>query len=454
MKILGKLKTYSSKEIVKSRVSIDFCCLDRDLFKAEKCYDALAESGVKYARCQTGWAKTEKQKGVYDWKWLDDVINNLCDRGIIPWLSVSFGNPVYMGELPNPTGVGCVPLYFGEETLEAWKKFTREVTKRYKDRVEYFEIWNESQIKNFWYPSEPNGAELARLVNITADEILSVYPEAKIVVNSNELTHFQYFEDLFANLKKENLHVFAYHAYTTIPEYRITEALSKIRTQLKNHGFENIEIWQGEGGYPSWAFKGHWLVKEGCDDERPQAIYQLRRYFLDVFNGAKLSSFFQMADMWEQPYATATQVTKKCAGHGILNGLTYTPKKSYETITYLSTIFSGDIEPSDDFILAYVWSENPVDSIACQKMSFDKNGIPVYAYYYPSDLRYELKEPNTVSIRVEKTVENPILIDTFNGEVYELEESEFKGDKVYNVPLKEYPLIITDKKAFEITKNK
>ena len=161
-----------------------------------------------------------------------------------------------------------------------------------------------------------------------------------------------------------------------------------------------------------------------------------------------------MADMWEQPYATATQVTKKCAGHGILNGLTYTPKKSYETITYLSTIFSGDIEPSDDFILAYVWSENPVDSIACQKMSFDKNGIPVYAYYYPSDLRYELKEPNTVSIRVEKTVENPILIDTFNGEVYELEESEFKGDKVYNVPLKEYPLIITDKKAFEITKNK
>ena len=78
----------------------------------------------------------------------------------------------------------------------------------------------------------------------------------------------------------------------------------------------------------------------------------------------------------------------------------------------------------------------------------------MYAYYYPSDLRYELKEPNTVSIRVEKTVENPILIDTFNGEVYELEESEFKGDKVYNVPLKEYPLIITDKKAFEITKNK
>ena len=55
-----------------------------------------------------------------------------------------------------------------------------------------------------------------------------------------------------------------------------------------------------------------------------------------------------------------------------------------------------------------------------------------------------------VSINVEKTHENPILIDTFNGEVYELDENEFKGGKVYNVPLKEYPLVITDKKAFEI----
>ena len=139
MKKIGKLKTYTSKEIEKSYVGIDFCCLDRDLFKAEECYEPLAKTGVKYARCQTGWAKTEKQKGVYDWKWLDDVVDNLYNRGIEPWLCVSFGNPVYMGELPNPTGVGCVPLYFGDETLEAWKKFARAVAERYKDRVKYFE---------------------------------------------------------------------------------------------------------------------------------------------------------------------------------------------------------------------------------------------------------------------------------------------------------------------------
>ena len=68
MKKIGKLRTYTSKEIENSYVSIDFCCLDRDLFKAEMCYDALAKTGVKYARCQTGWAKTEKQKALEEKK--------------------------------------------------------------------------------------------------------------------------------------------------------------------------------------------------------------------------------------------------------------------------------------------------------------------------------------------------------------------------------------------------
>lgn len=450
MNKIGKLKTYTSKEIEKSFVSIGFECLDRDLFKAEECYDPLAKAGVKYARCQTGWAKTEKVKGVYDWKWLDDIINNLCSRGIKPWLCVSFGNPVYMGELPNPTGVGCVPLYFGEETLEAWKKFAREVAARYKDRVEYFEIWNESQLNCFWYPEEPNGAELARLVNITTAEISAVHPDAKFVVNTCAPTYYQFFEDLFSNLNKESIDIFAYHTYSTIPEYRIREAIKKCRKLLDKNGLEHVEFWQGEGGYPSWAYEGHWLVKEGCDDERPQAIFQLRRYFLDLEVGAKMSSFFQMADMWEKPYEKATDVIKKPAGHGILTGITYKPKMSYTTITHLSTLLSGDLKNTDEFITIYAWSDNPADSLACQKMSFERNGKPVFAYYYPSDLRYELKEPNMCTVTVFEDFDEPVIIDTFTGEIFELEKPEFNHGYAYNVSLKEYPVLLTDKKTFEI----
>ena len=452
MNKIGTLKTYTSKEIDKSYVSIDFCCLDRELFKPEKCYELLGKTGIKHARCQTGWSRCEKEKGVYTFDWLDSVIDNLCEQSVTPWLSVTFGNPVYMPDCPNPTGVGCVPLYYGEETLTAWKNFVFEIASRYKDRVTYYEIWNEPNSPAFWHPSVPDGAEYGKLVNITAEVIRSVQPDAKFVCNVAGAHAFKFLNSLFDTIKKEYLNVFSYHVYTKVPEYRTAESIVQVRKMLSSKGFTNVEFWQGESGCPSWTYEGHWLVKEGCDDEIAQAVYQLRRYFIDASIGVTRSSFFQMADMWEGSYSTASKVIKKVAAHGILNGLTYTPKKSYETITNLSTIFSGDIKPTEIFMLVDIDSKSPVDMIACQKMTFEKDSIPLYAYYYPSSLADRTEITFNATVTVLNAFENPVLIDPLSGEVFEAEEPNFSGYGYYEykLPIKEYPLILTDKSAFEI----
>lgn len=77
---LGQLKTKKSKEIKDSIVSVGFETLDRDTFDPNDIYDFLGESGIKYARVQTGWLKCEKVPGQYDWAWLDSIVNNLLDR--------------------------------------------------------------------------------------------------------------------------------------------------------------------------------------------------------------------------------------------------------------------------------------------------------------------------------------------------------------------------------------
>lgn len=450
MKKIGCLKTFSSKEIEKSYVGIDFCCLDRELFNPEKCYELLGKTGIKYARCQTGWSRCEKEKGIYTFEWLDSVVENLCEQGVEPWLSVTFGNPIYMPDSPNQTGVGCVPLYYGEEVLTAWKNYVFKLIERYKDRVTYYEIWNEPTQPQFWHPFKPNGAEYAKLVNVTAEVVRSVQPDAKIVANVEAPYLFEFINDFLDNVKKDYLNVFSYHIYTKVPEYRTNEATAEIRKMLKTKQFNNVELWQGESGYPSWTYEGHWLVKEGCDDELAQAVYQLRRYFIDVFDGAKLSSFFQMADMWEKPYVKKTEVLEKCAAHGILNGRIYTPKKSYETITYLSTIFSGDIKPTDDYMLLNTFTVSPIDLLVCRKMTFEKNGMPLYAYYYPSDLAKHKEIPFNATISILRKIEEPILVDPMNGDVFELDEPSYDNGYVYTLPLKEYPMILTEKKAFEI----
>lgn len=457
MKKIGHIKTFTSKEVEKSYVSIDFCCLDRELFDPDKCYDLLSETGVKYARCQSGWNRCEKQKGVYTFEWLDSVIDNLCQRGIEPWLQVGYGNPIYMPDAPNPTAVGCVPLYYGEETLEAWKRFVRLVTERYKKKVKKFEIWNECDLNHFWYPKDPNGAEYAKLINITACEIKNIYPEAEIIGVVAEPKAFAFINDLLDNVNKEYLDYFSYHIYAKVPEFKFGEITHELKKLFKAKGFDRVRFIQGEAGYPSWGYKGHWLVPWGCDDERPQAIFMLRRYFLDIYDGVCMSSFFQMADMWEKPYAKAEEVIQKPAAHGILNGLTYTPKLSYKTITNISAIFSGDIVPSDDYLLVAGLTSSPIDLLSFVKPTFRKNGYPIYAFYYPSDLTKEYKTDNLARLTVLNKISDPVIIDTLSGEVFDTEmvycDNRVYGTNTYSydLPIKDYPLVLTDRKVFQIT---
>ena len=68
---IGRLKTRTSKSIASSPLSIGFETLDRKMFDPERTYPHLADLGVKWARCQTGWARTETTRDQYDFAWLD-----------------------------------------------------------------------------------------------------------------------------------------------------------------------------------------------------------------------------------------------------------------------------------------------------------------------------------------------------------------------------------------------
>ena len=63
---LGTVKTVCSSQVGTSPLGLGFEKLDRGVFEPEKAYDKVAELGVKWIRIQSGWARTEKEKGVYD----------------------------------------------------------------------------------------------------------------------------------------------------------------------------------------------------------------------------------------------------------------------------------------------------------------------------------------------------------------------------------------------------
>ena len=66
LKKVGNVPSKNSKDVKNSKIGIGFEKLDRDVFDPEKAYERVAELGVKWVRIQSGWQRTERVRGVYD----------------------------------------------------------------------------------------------------------------------------------------------------------------------------------------------------------------------------------------------------------------------------------------------------------------------------------------------------------------------------------------------------
>src|SRR5687767_4375878 len=68
--VLGKIQPLHARDIASSPWSIGAETIDRDFTVYENFKRYLGSLGAKGVRLQAGWAKCEKQKGVYSWEWL------------------------------------------------------------------------------------------------------------------------------------------------------------------------------------------------------------------------------------------------------------------------------------------------------------------------------------------------------------------------------------------------
>ncbi len=460
LKLNGSLKPRKSSEIKASPLSIGFECLDRELFKPEKCYDLMAEAGVKWARCQTGWVRCEKTKGVYDFAWLDEVVNELLSRSIQPWFNLGFGNPLYMPGVP-PAAVGCVPTEYGPECLEAWKNFVTALVKHFKGRVNHYEIWNEPDIDCFWRPSQASGKNYADLVAKTAPVIRAADAEALTMGCSSggdfkKGAYVLYFiQEALQNGIGDHLDIWSLHPYQPYPEWNFESNYRAIQHLFKQYA-PHVQIWQGECGYPSQTYGHHdqWMELYNTN-ETNQAKFLIRRFFLDGQFNSGLISYFHIADLMEKPYRQADGTVRPPVMLGLLHGLKYTKKKSFQAFQSMAAIFDSDTTAEDLMFNAridgYSLRHNGViQEMAIKTYKFVRKGFPLYAYYYPEDLQREWPPVNSVTLYAlndaPKKLTHPVMLDPLTGNIYDITDWEVNtlGVTFRGLPLTDYPLVITE----------
>lgn len=454
----GNVPAKKSAEVKKSRLGIGFEKLDRAVFDPEKAYDKVADLGVKYIRIQSGWARCEKEKGVYSFEWLDEIVDNLIKRGLQPWICLCYGNGVYDENAKKVFGAVGVPPIFNDEQKNAWSNYVYELVSRYKNKVELFEVWNEPDGGWCWKHGV-NATELGNFTIDTAKAIKAANPDAKVIGGVLCLRKVSYINEALKTGMGEYLDYISFHEYTPREE----DVFSKVDMlrSIANQYNENIEIIQGESGSQSKS-GGHGALACGAWTEEKQAKQLARHTLADLMCDVYFTSYFSCMDMIEALNGESGNTASYLdyGYFGVLgaefdeNGFSigeYYKKPSYFVLQNIASVFSGDFETVK---LPVLFSEYDSERIFGRDLNgnkiikggFKNKSGEAMAYWYPSDIMTTSYE-GTVTFEIYSKYDKVRLIDIMDGAIYEIPESIVQRDDFgtytfSHLPIKDTPMLL------------
>lgn len=457
---IGTLRPQAPSAHAASRLGIGFEKLDRAVFDPEKAYDKLAAIGVKWVRIQSGWQRTERAPGVYDFAWLDSVVDNLIARGMRPWICLCYGNELYDDLAKTVFGaVGCPPIHT-EEQRTAWRNYVVATAAHFRGRVSDYEIWNEPDGRHCW-KTGVNATELGEFTVATADAVREGNPDAYIIggVVCKNVCGFLA-KALETTGMANAIDAISYHEYV-FDESLVDQKVRAIRGLANLHN-PKLEIIQGESGTQSRA-GGHGALKIGAWTPDKQARLLLRHLTADLLAGVKFTSYFTCVDMIEALNGTVgDKSTYLDYGYfGVLgadfdeNGVStgdYTPKPSYYALQNLNSVLGGNLV-NLDLPITIIPESAPhtgyAPALAAPDVTYGgfrlDNGAYAVAYWYPTNLMTSTYQG---SITMQSAIPGDVhLVDPMDGSVYTLPEDILTDDDfghciLKNIPIKDYPMFL------------
>ena len=461
MKKIGSIKLKKADEIDKSPFCIGCETLDRELWNPSEVYPFLGELPIKHARLQSGWSRCEKEKGVYDFGWLDDSIDGLLEYGITPFLNIGYGNSLYAPMREDR--IGSHPMY-DEEYMQAWLKFVAELCKRYSKKVSAFEIWNEPNISVFWQPDKVDPQKYAKLFEKTAALIRELAPELKIVGGVLAGFDFEFITPfLKADADLSNMDALSFHPYRVDPNRFYRKQLGALKSLAEKYGPPGMTLWQAEFGCPSSTGSSGYDGGNVQYTENIQAKVLLRKLLEDCGEGLELSEWFLAVDLHDYPKGSGRVNTK-----GILKAKPeVAPKVAFNALRNLGSVINGDIsaaihttycvdsslEVNDDLLYKIFRAADPELSEVFA-VGLKVNGSNMVAYWSTGSLDDQCKVDQFHLIHFEcegYMFSDPVLCDLLTGDIYELPDDTFKrmGRDSWNIfmnmPLTDYPLLVVER---------
>jgi len=363
--------------------------------------------GAKKIRLQSGWAKTEKQKGDYDFTWLDSIVNDAISRKIQPWI-----------------------------------RYTRALVSHFRDRVNEWEIWNEADHRY----NEAGPEQYAELYYRTGKAIREVQPNARLIGLSIAGVGRTAYVDLFFQYLQERdavdlVDIATFHGYPRNPDDGF-DAVKELKAVIYKYR-PGVELWQGETGCPSTygssgALSGyHWTetIQAKWDLRRalahvgrgyPFSLFTISEYTYDrrKFIGLNTKGILKVNDDLSIAYAKPAYYTYRNLTSLLDHRFERLPVLNYETDSDSSLSVFAFRHKVNTYPLIFIWMDGsiPAEDFPVIHSHFSFTGLPF---------------------------SDPVVIDLMTGKVYELSDHAWSVNgmdtRFDRIPVCDAPVVLTDK---------
>jgi len=443
LKLLGTLVPKSVHEIQTSRWTLGCETIDREYSDYNAFKEYLPPLGIRRIRLQGGWARTEKDPGIYDFAWLDQIIDDARSRGLEIWLETDYGNPAYEGG-GGRTLAGGFPT--SPEALAAWDRWVTAMARRYKGKVRDWAMWNEPDINKKHTP-----ADIADFNIRTAQIIKDIIPDARIAALSLATLNPDFVDRCLQRLAdRDKLDLFEwviYHGYRMNPDTAY-DSVEKIKAVVKKHS-PQLKLWQGENGTQSeWCRSG--ALSKYPWTELTQAKWDTRRMLGDIGHDVD-STVFTAADL---DYRT-TSFHNGLVRYGLIKTAgaregfrVLKVKMAYYAVQNVVSVFNDAVELIPD----YSCDATCAKPMAVFGHKVKADGRQIVVFWDKSDVPGNDNDtvPATLTIQGGR-FERPVWVDVVTGHVYEIPDERVRvgGDTVtfVDVPVYDAPAFITSREA-------
>ncbi len=453
---VGTIRPRAAGEIEASNWTLGCETLDRDFADFSEYRKFVAPLGIKTIRLQAGWAKCEREKGKYDFAWLDSIVDYAVNEGLNVMLETDYGNPVYEGG-GGWDLAGGFPT--SEEALAAWDAWVDAMSRRYKGRVRDWAMWNEPDI------GEPRKTpEAIAAFNVrTAKVIRRNIPDARLAGLSLAQNSAEFLEQCLAAMGEDVklFDWFIYHGYANAPESSY-ESVERQKAVLAKYS-PAAKMRQGENGCPS-EMATRFALSGVPWSEYSQAKWDMRRMLGDLGHDVE-SSVFTICDFNHK----GREINLKGLLRADEDKRVIAVKRAYYAVQNVASVFDCTLSrvrdqkfgANDLTIATYEYAKADgrrlyvfwqfADRTRGKKTS-ERDSVPGAGGWTPEPARpgdsFETR-PAVFRAAESAPLADPVWVDLFTGAVYEFPKERIAEGRAYtrylDVPVYDSPCVLTER---------